>query len=186
MANQKPSDRRRGGIGEGPGEPDLTPIMNLTFMLILALLTLSSVVPLGLITVQAPQIGGGGPGPDDVEDPEDKKPKLNLTIFVTRKGFNLAASGATLDGSSDQPPRPGEPLFPKIKDDKGVEVYDFQALHRKLIDIKKSFDREQSVIITADEDVIYEDIVKTMDAARETGDGRELFPAVAFSAGIVG
>lgn len=184
MAKQKPSDRRRGGIGEGPGEPDLTPIMNLTFMLILALLTLSSVVPLGLISVQAPQIGGGGGGGG--ASPEDDQPKLNLTIFVTRKGFNLAASGATLDGASDQPPRPGEPLFPRTKDDKGVETYDFPALNRKLIDIKKSFPREQNVIITADEDVSYEDIVRTMDASRESADGQELFPGVAFSAGIVG
>jgi biopolymer transport protein ExbD len=180
---QKPSDRRRGGIGEGPGEPDLTPIMNLTFMLILALLTLSSLLPLGLISVQAPQISGGGGG--GAPKPESDKPKLNLTIFVTKAGYNLAASGATLDGSSATPPRPGEPLFPKVQSD-GQQSYDYQSLNRKLIEVKKNFPREQSVIITADEDVIYEDIVRTMDAARESADGRELFPAVAFSAGIVG
>lgn len=181
--SQKPSDRRRGGIGEGPGEPDLTPIMNLTFMLILALLTLSSLLPLGLISVQAPQISGGGGGGGT--PPPDDEPKLNLTIFVTNKGYNLAASGATLDGSSDTPPRPGEPLLPKVQQG-GQDGYDTQGLNRKLIEVKKNFPREQSVIITADEDVIYEDIVKTMDAARESADGRELFPAVAFSAGIVG
>lgn len=183
MANQKPSDRRRGGIGEGPGEPDLTPIMNLTFMLILALLTLSSVVPLGLISVQAPQMGGGGGGGGSDEEP---KPKLNLTIFVTKKGYNLAASGATLDGASDKPPRPGQPLFPKTAGADGQQDYDYAALNKKLIEIKQSFLQETSVIITADEDVLYEDIVRTMDAARESADGKELFPAVAFSAGIVG
>lgn len=185
MASQKPSDRRRGGIGEDVGDPDLTPIMNLTFMLILALLTLSSLLPLGLISVQAPQIAGGAGGPAETPPPEEEQPKLNLTIFVTKDGFNLAASGATLDGSSDTPPRPGEPLFPKIPID-GQPKYNFEALNRKLIEIKKNFPREQSVIITADEDVIYDDIVKTMDASRESADGRELFPAVAFSAGIVG
>lgn len=184
MASQKPSDRRRGGIGEGVGEPDVTPIMNLTFMLILALLTLSSILPLGLISVQAPQIAGGAGGGADTP-PEEEQVKLNLTIFVTKDGYNLAASGATLDGSSDTPPRPGEPLFPKITID-GQKKYNFEALNRKLIEIKKNFPREQSVIITADEDVIYDDIVKTMDASRESADGRELFPAVAFSAGIVG
>lgn len=184
MAAQKPSDRRRGGIGEDVGDPDLTPIMNLTFMLILALLTLSAALPLGLISVQAPQIAGGAGGTGEVP-PEDEQPKLNLTIFVTKDGFNLAASGATLDGSSDTPPRPNEPLFPKITLD-GQQRYNYEALNRKLIEIKKNFPREQSVIITADEDVIYDDIVKTMDASRESADGRELFPAVAFSAGIVG
>lgn len=157
--------------------------MNLTFMLILALLTLSSLMPLGLISVQAPQLAGGGAGGADSKP--DDEPKLNLTIFVTKDGYNLAASGATLDGSSDEPPRAGEALFPKINVE-GQRVYNFQALNRKLIEIKKNFPREQSVIIAADEDVIYDDIVKTMDAARESADGRELFPAVAFSAGIVG
>jgi biopolymer transport protein ExbD len=185
MASGKPSDRRRGGLSEGVGEPDLTPIMNLTFMLILSLLTLSAILPLGLISVQAPQISSGGGGGASDPKPEEDKPKLNLTIFVTMKGYNIAASGATLDGSTDTPPRPGEPLFPKINDG-GKESYNFQALNRKLIEIKKNFKREQSVIITADEDVIYEDIVRTMDASRESADGRELFPAVAFSAGIVG
>jgi biopolymer transport protein ExbD len=181
---QKPSDRRRGGIGEGPGEPDLTPIMNLTFMLILSLLTLSSLMPLGLIGVQAPQIAGGS-GAKDKDPDEEDKPKLNLTVFVTRGGMSIGASGATLDGSSDSPERPGEALFPKI-DVEGERIYNFQALNRKLIEIKKSFPSEESVIITADEDVIYDDIVKTMDAARESADGRPLFPGVAFGAGIVG
>ena len=181
---RKPSDRRRGGGDDGPGEPDLTSLMNITFMLILALLTMSAIMPVGLISVQAPQLSGGGGGSSD-PNPEPDKPKLNLTIFVTKTGYNIAASGATLDGSSDTPPRQGEPLFPKITD-AGRKIYNFQALNRKLIEIKKNFPREQSVIITADEDVTYEEIVKTMDASRESGDGRELFPAVAFSAGIVG
>jgi hypothetical protein len=140
-------------------------------------------MPLGLISVQAPQLAGGGGGGGGA--PQDETPKLNLTIFVTKGGFNLAASGATLDGSSDTPPRPSEPLFPKIGEG-GQQNYDFISLNRKLIEIKKNFPDEQSVIITADEDVIYDDIIKTMDASRQSADGRELFPAVAFSAGIVG
>ena len=182
MASQKPTDRRRGGLDDELPEPDLAPIMNLTFMLILSLLTLASLLPLGLISVQAPQIGpwGGGGGPDT---PQEKK--LNLTILVTRGGYNIAAEGATLDGSSAG--RPGEALFPKV-DGPGPDnkVYDTEALNKRLIQVKKTFPLEQSVIITADEDVTYDDIVKTMDAARESPDGEELFPAVAFSAGIVG
>ncbi|MCP4503002.1 MAG: biopolymer transporter ExbD [Deltaproteobacteria bacterium] len=180
MPSQKPSDRRRGGLDDELPEPDMTPMMNLTFMLILALLTMASIMPMGLISVQAPQItGGGGGGPK----PKETKKPLTLTIFVTKDGFNLAASGATLDGSSDG--REGQTLFPRI-DEGGKKNYDFAKLNQRLSIIKKSFPLEQSVIITADEDVIYEDIVRTMDAAREDADGNELFPAVAFSAGIVG
>lgn len=173
------SDRRRGASEQGPGDPDLTPIMNLTFMLILSLLTLSAVVPIGLIGVQAPSIASE---PRHKVDP-DARAGLNLTVFVTERGYDLAASGATLDGSSDTPPRPGEPLLPKVRAG-GGESYDFGALSRRLVEIKKSFPRQQEVIITADEDVVYEDIVKTMDASRTSADGKELFPAVSFSAGF--
>lgn len=181
MAKQKPSDRRKGGLSEGPGEPDLTPIMNLTFMLILALLTMSSSALLGLISVQAPQLGGGG-GPSEPTDEEPEK-KLNLSVFVRLDGFDLAASGASLDGSTEG--RPGQRLIPKVERD-GKLDYDYQELNRRLIEIKKNFRREQSVILVADPDVIYEDVVRAMDTCRETSDGRELFPAVAFSPGILG
>jgi biopolymer transport protein ExbD len=193
MANQKPSDRRKGGGDDGVPEPDLTPIMNLTFMLILALLTMAAILPMGLITIQAPQLGGGA-APEE-EDKPKKKP-LNLTIFVKIDGFDLAASGASLDGSTDG--RPGQRLLPKL-DSGANKVYDFAALTKKLVEIHKAFKNEQSVIIVADPDVIYEDIVKTMDAAREYVSGtekdqmgkdkpifEELFPAVAFSPGIMG
>ena len=182
MAGRKPSDRRKGGVEEGVEEPDLIPIMNLTFMLILALLTLSASVTLGLITVSAPQLGGNGPSAnsDPKEEPEKK---LNLSIFVKVDGFDLAASGASLDGSSEG--REGQRLIPKKQID-GELDFDFQELNRRLIEIKKNFRREQNVIIVGDPDVIYNDIVRTMDACRETADGRELFPVVAFSPGIVG
>lgn len=163
-------------------DPDLTPIMNIAFMLILAMLTLSAALPLGLISVEAPQISPGGGG--GAKNPDDAKP-LNLTVFLTKKGISIGASGATLDGAKDTPPRPGEALFPmKKKGDK--DVYDFKALRRKLSNIKKGFPEENTVLIIADEDVIYDDIIKTMDAAREDDDGEILFPGVAFSAGIVG
>lgn len=194
MAKQKPSDRRKGGADGDVPEPDLTPIMNLTFMLILALLTMAAILPMGLITIQAPQLGGGG-GASEEEDKPKEKP-LNLTIFVKLDGYDLAASGASLDGSTDG--RPGQRLFPKI-DVSGQKQYDFEGLRGKLVEIHKAFEDEQSVIIVADPDVLYEDIVKTMDAAREYVSGtekdqtgkdkpiyEELFPAVAFSPGIMG
>ncbi len=153
--------------------------MNLTFILIAGVLTMTSMA-IGLISVQAPRLNSGdSSGPTDEPEEKEEEKKLNLTLFITDQGYNLAASGATLDGSSEG--RPGEALFPK----KG-ETYDYDALQRKLIEIKKVFKREQSVIIVADPDVLYDDIVQTMDAARATKDNKELFPAVAFSPGIVG
>ena len=136
-----------------------------------------------------------------LEEEKKEEKKLNLTIFVKLDGFDLAASGATLDGSTAEPARPGERYFPMI-DVGGQKMYDFMTLNKWLITTKKAFRREQSVIIVADPDVQYEDIVFTMDAARqpiekvEVSGGRvklvpekegiELFPAVAFSPGILG
>jgi biopolymer transport protein ExbD len=182
MAGGKPSERRKVSNDETIPEPDLTPMMNLAFMLILALITLAAFLPLGLITVQAPRLAGAGGGQDKPKD-EDEKPPLNLTIFITKDGFNIAATGATLDGSSEG--REGQPLVPKVQTGE-KQAYNFQDLNRRLIEIKKNFKDETSVIITADPDVIYEDVISTMDAARMSADGQILFPAVAFSAGIVG
>ncbi len=178
MAKRKPSDRRRGAEDETP-EPDLTPIMNLTFMLILALLTTASLVPLGFISIQAPKLGGGGGGG---AAQEKKEKPLNLTVIVKYDGYNIAASGATLDGGSAG--RPGQTLFPK-KDGK----YDTDALNNKLVEIKKGFPDEEAVIIMADPDIEYGDIISTMDALREAPDNSGfdwLFPAVSFSPGVVG
>ena len=178
---------RRGPRGEDAGveEPDLVPMMNLNFALIACLLSMTVNVPLGLISVQAPQLGGGGGS--SASKPEEEKAQTQLTIFITRKGYNLAASGATLTGDNATPPRPGQALIQMKPNDKGEMDYDYEALNKKLLEIKKkNFPLEDNVIITADPEVIYEHVVHTMDSARESGDGKELFPAVAFSAGIVG
>ena len=181
MASRKPSDRRRGGVDD-LGEPNLAPIMNIAFMLILALLVMSAAVPLGLIGVQAPRIDGPGPGTDK---PKPEKPPLQLTIFVTKAGFSIGASGATLDGRRDGRVE-GTPLFPTL----GEGKFDFPSLHKELVKIKKAYPKETDVLIIADEDIRYEDIVKTMDASRDyknkKGDTVLMFPGVAFSAGIVG
>jgi hypothetical protein len=155
--------------------------MNIAFMLILALLVMSAAVPLGLIGVQAPRIDSGGAG---ATQPDPEKPPLQLTIFITVKGFSIGASGATLDGGRDG--REGEPLFPV----KGEGKFDFESLHKELVKIKKAYPTETDLLIIADEDIRYEDIVHTMDASRDyknsKGETVLLFPGVAFSAGIVG
>ena len=42
------------------------------------------------------------------------------------------------------------------------------------------------MIVSADGNVPYEVVVRVMDAARRSADGKILFPAVAFAAGVVG
>jgi biopolymer transport protein TolR len=180
---EKPSERRHptGPGGDDPLDLDVTPFLNIMFMLILSIMAMTSFTQLALLTVEAPKMGGSSatsPPPDDAPASQ-----LNLTVFVLKTGFNIAASGATLDGAGEN--RPGEALIPKVQTKAGA-AYDFRALNRKLIEIKKTFPIEENIIISADADVIYDDVIHTMDAARETEDGKLLFPSVAFAAGIVG
>ncbi len=100
-----------------------------------------------------------------------------------KDGFNIGASGATLDGNTEG--RSGEALFPLVKRN-GQAEYDYKRLQDKLMEIKKSFTDEESMIISADGAVPYDVVIKVMDAARRTPDGRILFPGVAFAAGVVG
>ena len=108
-----------------------------------------------------------------------------------KDGFNIGASGATLDGNSEG--REGQPLIPMVSKG-GAPAYDTKALQERLVEIKKSFcinkDSaeciDESMIISADGAVPYDVVIKVMDAARRSPDGRILYPAVAFAAGVVG
>ena len=185
--SQKPSDRRHREPGDEEAlDLDVTPFLNIMFMLILSTMTLTAWTQLAMLNVQAPQIGGGNVGDGSAGD-DAPASQLNLTVFVMKDGFNIGATGATLDGNSEG--RPGQPLIPKIQVTEGGKstiTSDFQALQRRLIEIKKTFPIEQSMILSADADVQYDDVVHVMDAARKSADGKLLFPSVAFAAGIVG
>jgi biopolymer transport protein ExbD len=173
MAKRKPSERSHGGThgDEEPLDLDVTPFLNILFMLILSILAMTSWTQLAMLNVAAPQIGGGdGGGGGDT--PPEAVSTLNLTVFVLKDGFNVGASGATLDGNTEG--RTGQPLIPIIMKN-GKPEYDY-----------KSFVDEESMIVSADGTVPYEVVVKVMDVARRSPDGRLLFPSVAFAAGVVG
>jgi biopolymer transport protein ExbD len=186
MAERTPSDRRhRSAQAARDTEPldlDVTPFLNIMFMLILSILAMTAWTELAMLNVQAPPIGGGSE-----RGAEAPSLRLNLTVFILQDGFNIGASGATLDGDGEA--RPGEPLITNIEvkyRGKNAIEYDYAKLQRRLIEIKKSFPLEKSMIISADADVSYDVVIQTMDAARKSADGKLLFPAVAFAAGVVG
>ncbi len=184
MAKRKPSERMHGGhSGEEPLDLDVTPFLNILFMLILSILAMTSWTQLAMLNVAAPSIGGGDVGDGTGAAPPEAASALNLTVFIRKDGFNIGASGATLDGNTDN--RTGEPLYPLVSV-KGKPEYDYKRLQDKLMEIKKSFSDEESMIISADGGVPYDVVIKVMDAARRTPDGRILFPGVAFAAGVVG
>jgi biopolymer transport protein TolR len=182
----KPSDRRhQEAENDEPLDLDVTPFLNIMFMLILSVLAMTAWTQLALLNVQAPQIGGGASGGSGSTDAPASQ--LNLTVFILKDGFNIGATGATLDGNTEG--RPGQPLVTKLEISEGGKKridYDYANLQRRLIEIKKTFPAEQSMIISADADVPYDIVIQTMDAARKSSDGKLLFPSVAFAAGVVG
>lgn len=169
----KPSERGHRGKDVLP-PLNVIPIMSLFIILIPALLLMAVFVQLAVINVAAPQIGAGDPR--EQEQDEDDKPPLNLTITVTERGFTVAGTGAVLPGEGEE----GGPTIPIMP----TGEYDYEALTRKLVEIKDNFPDESQVIINAEDDISYSVLINVMDASREV-DGRLLFDQVVLSAGIV-
>jgi len=153
------------------GEPEILPMMNVLFMLVMVLMGMSAFLPLGVITTEAPRLSSG----QAVASP--KQQGLDLRIMLLKTGINLSVNRATLKGALG-------PLIPKVEVN-GHQIYNFEALQQKLSEIKAQHPKETNVMIMADPDVIYDDIVHTMDAARQSNDGKLLFPEVAFIPGVV-
>ncbi len=156
--------RDRESLGEVP-EPEILPMMNILFMLVMVLMGMSAFLPIGVISIQAPQLSGAG------APVADSRPELNLTIMILKTGFNLSVAGSMLKCEDG-------PLFPKIQKDSQL-VYNFAALRAKLTEIKAQYPQDKRIILMADPNTIYEDITRVMDAARP------MFDEVAFVPGMI-
>ena len=156
---------------EDLGEPEILPMMNVLFMLVMVLMGMSAFLPLGVITTQAPRLASAGAAVSS------KAQGLNLRIMLLKSGINVSVNGSLLKGATN-------PLFPKIKFGEHL-VYDFTSLTQRLTELKAQNPNENSVMIMADPNVTYENIVHAMDASRESVDGKLLFPDVAFIPGLI-
>lgn len=175
-------ERRSHGDDTVP-EPDILPLMNIILMLILALITMSALLPLGFLSSEAQKLSTGGAAAPRADD---KKP-LNLIVFATEAGFNISVHGAVKMGEAD-PANPVRklPLIPTIPGPGGEPVFDYKTLQEKLAEFKKLDADEQSMTLTADPKIKFDVIIQTMDWSRFDKDKNVLFPKVSFAAGIVG
>ncbi|HEX3697298.1 MAG TPA: biopolymer transporter ExbD [Polyangia bacterium] len=156
-------------IEEEAGELNLVPYMDIvTNIIIFLLASVVNQVGLGNVNVTVPTLSSGGGASSD--DQPDKKP-LNLTVSVGASGFTVAASGGVL------------PVIPKL----GSGQYDYKSLTSKLLEIKSDKDNaeETKANFNADANIPYDVVVATLDAMRQTDEGKVLFPDVAFAAGIL-
>lgn len=137
------------------GELNIVPYLDILMNLIIfMLLSMAGLATYGVVNINAPHTAPAG------EARETQA--LTLTVTLGKSGFVVAASGGVL------------PLIPRGADGR----YDFDALNSKLKELKAAFPGETKVIIAAEADTEYDELVSTVDAARETPDRKLLFPDV--------
>jgi biopolymer transport protein TolR len=173
--------RRRVHLEEETGELNVIPYLDVVVNLVMfMLLSMTGLLAFGVLNVSAPKIADGAAVAAEAAD----GPKLLLTVAIGRDGFYIAGAGGVLGADAATPAAARPPTVAK-RDGK----YDFAALTDALAHIKEKFPKEQTVILSADPDVVYDTLIQTMDACRErktTGaDGKpsreKLFPAVSLS-----
>jgi biopolymer transport protein ExbD len=182
MAARKPSSRSHGQQEEDP-ELNLVPIMAIMVILIPMLIYMFTFHLIKVQRVMAPRRGTGA---KKAQEEKQEKP-LNLTILIKRdKGFQLSWEEQLMSESQSAPllamrqlddifcGDPSQPdkdtraqgCFPRPE---GCFCYDYAGLYNELVKKKMKFSTkekpEKKVNITADLDVPWEVVSRTIDAA---------------------
>jgi len=158
---------------EMAGELNIVPFLDIVMNLIMFLLATSeAVLMIAQIESELPKISRGRSRGADVQTP------LNLNVTVTENGVLVSGSGGKLEPGCETTAT-GRSVTVPLK----AGAYDWDELTKCVEKIKKQFDDEDSVTVSADPQVMYEHIVAAMDAVRNKGD-KELFPNVLISVGI--
>jgi biopolymer transport protein ExbD len=158
--------RRRIHDEEHTGELNIVPYLDVVVNLVMfMLLSMTGLITLGVLNVSAPKIGGAAAAA------ADSQPKLLLTVALGRQGFYVAGAGGVLGADAPKPDAARPPTIPLREGD-----YDYATLSEQMRRIKERFPSETGVILSADMDVPYDVVIRTMDACREvsvrTADGR--------------
>ncbi len=191
---------------EEGGEINLVPYLDIVVNTVIFLLaTVSVTLPLANINVNSPKYEEQSVGAT-AANPDEDKPKLNLTVAISYSGFIVAGAGGVMDGPDGKPPtvkclsalqQNRCPAFistgtgPSGETEyRWVDKYDYKKLTTLVTDIKKKFAGERQAILTADRLIPYKVVVDTMDALRGrptdkcTGEDGCLFDQVILSAGV--
>ena len=144
------------------GELNLVPYLDIMVNLIMfMLLTFQVVAELKIINFNPP---ASGPGFDiGSQSPEGEK-LVMLTVMITKEGFQVLTDRDDM-GTEKVPLKNGD--------------WDYDELSLRLDRVKKAVANiDENLIVVAESDVIYNTVVRTLDAARTSPDGHELFPRV--------
>jgi biopolymer transport protein TolR len=191
---------------EAGGEINLVPYLDIVVNTVIFLLaTTASTLFLANINVNSPRYEDPAVGAVAAE-PDEGKPKLNLTVAVSYTGFIVAGAGGVMTGPDGQSPtircqvplQQGRcPAYLSTKTGAGgekesswIDKYDYKGLIKLLTQIKDKFPLERQAILTADRLIPYKVVIETMDTLRGTSTGKCtgkdgcLFDQVVLSAGV--
>ena len=162
--NRKPSSRSHAFSEESPhSELNLIPMMNLICLLIPFLLLSAAFIKVAVVEVNQPTIG---PSPNPSNGETAKEPRFTLSI--TDQGYMIFVDGKKLEGRFAGPTLP---LLP-------TGEYDNNGLRFMAREIKSQDPTKAQVMLSAEPDVEYQELIKVMDAVREDEDRKPLFPEV--------
>ena len=160
--------RRHNNLEIEAGELNLVPYLDIMVNLVLfMLMNITSFLSFTILNASIPQLSPNAA----TAKSQIKKKELLLMVRVTKNEYIV------------DPSIQGGASLPKTRIPKREGQYQFEALKKRGLSLKKSFPKEEKVLILADESIKYDDIIKTMDALRdkeEDGD-LELFPSVTLS-----
>jgi biopolymer transport protein ExbD len=176
------------------GELNLVPYLDIVVNTMIFLLACTATtVPLAHVHASSPktdpvtQEKRSGPPPGSTEG-------LNLTVAISYGGFIVAGSGGVMRDEAGQ--LPTVPCTRSLVNNTCPRRgYDYEALARLARKIKRRYPRERKVYLTADRNVPYQVVVRTMDALRGICDDNRakhnkvqpracLFDRVVFAAGV--
>jgi len=141
---------------EEPVHLNMVPIMNLFLAMIPFLLMCAAFFQVSVINASVPALSEGAD--DMAEEPKKQLDRVTINLQIAKDGFMLSAVG-------DQ----GEAELKKIggKIPKKKNEYDFEKLAQRMKAIHDKYKKSDTVIILPEKEILYDTIVKTMDASRE-------------------
>lgn len=156
-------------------ELNIVPFLDIVVNIVMFLLmTLTTIAFFSQVEAALPQYRTGGVGTRSTQNEA-----LNLNVTVTRAGVIVSGSGGKLARGCATTAAGKVLTVPANMNGE----QDWVGLTNCVTLVKKQFEEETRVTLSADPEVPYEDVVAAMDAVRGEEDN-PLFPDVLLSAGI--
>ncbi len=162
------------------GELNIVPFLDIITNVLMFVLASISVTFTVSLMADAPKAGsGGGVKSNPAEE------SLNLTVIIASDGYVIKGKGASIApgcegvGSGITLPRVSAPATESF-DGKRYDQAGLKKCARRLKEQVPNADVEKQVMITANPNVPFQEIIKAMDALRSDEKG-ELFPQVVFT-----